>query len=85
MYGRIGLMDLLTNIHTIWIEKKESLLNKSDELMEHIQTTSHQHELEIDDQVVDRAYNQLKDDYDKAYGGFSKAPKFPTLRIYSFF
>lgn len=78
MYGRIGLMDLLTNIHTIWIEKKESLLNKSEELMEHIQTTSHQHELEIDDQVVDRAYDQLKDDYDKAYGGFSKAPKFPT-------
>lgn len=78
MYGRIGFVDLLTNIHTLWVENKASLLEKRDALMEHIQSTSHEHTLEINQQVVDRAYEQLKADFDVVDGGFGQAPKFPT-------
>lgn len=78
MYGRIGFVELLSKIHTLWAEKRETLILKSDELMDHIKGITHSHTLAINEQVVDQAYEQLRDDYDKKYGGFSNAPKFPT-------
>ncbi|MGI6091904.1 MAG: thioredoxin domain-containing protein [Veillonellaceae bacterium] len=78
-YGRPGLIDLLKAISQRWQEKREDLIGFSDEIVELLQ---HQEKASVDATLskglLDTAFEQLERDFDPRYGGFSKAPKFPT-------
>ncbi|WP_408956173.1 thioredoxin domain-containing protein [Natroniella sp. ANB-PHB2] len=80
--GRPGLLEILRGIQSAWQEKRSVLLQSSSEIMEAIkkkervnsQTEFSREELEG---LLERAYQGFKATFDKEYGGFGSAPKFP--------
>lgn len=80
-YGREGLIDLLNSISDMWTKDKKRLIDFSDEMVGEIE----RHILEdidtieeIEKDIAQKTVQQLKQMYEKKYGGFSRQPKFPT-------
>ena len=70
--------EVLLGIARRWEEDRESLLQASQELTEHLKSTvSLKGEGELDPEVLDRAAGRLHDRYDWREGGWGSAPKFP--------
>lgn len=90
--GVNGLMQLLPQIYELWMKERNMLLHSSDHISEHIKTLDENIVSSIiSHEVFDRAFEQLAANFDKQYGGFGRAPKFPSphnlfylLRFYEF-
>lgn len=79
MYGRIGLIDLLEQIAKQWEENRDKVLQSTDEIYRVIRNNANNErpgELSLD--IIDKTYEELDSAFDKTYGGFGTAPKFPT-------
>ncbi|MFP4697554.1 MAG: thioredoxin domain-containing protein [Eubacteriales bacterium] len=78
-YGSIGFIELLENIRKAWTEKKDKLINSGKNIKESIESYNKMSfdKGEVDEQVFHKAFKQLEQSFEKRYGGFSKAPKFP--------
>lgn len=78
-YGQIGFIDLLNTITKKWKIQKDEIENSAKEMTNLINTIySTNEEQEVKEDIYDRAYEYFTRNYDSKYGGFSKAPKFPT-------
>ncbi|HEY8365476.1 MAG TPA: thioredoxin domain-containing protein [Haloplasmataceae bacterium] len=75
----IGLMDLLEVIISKWQDNKSDLLNSADDITRIIRNylENSEHD-ELIENIIDKAYEQLKNNFDDIYGGFGKSPKFPS-------
>ncbi len=78
MYGRIGLMELLEQVKKLWDEKRQSLLNTGERLMEVMSENPSSGETEPDKRMLHEAYSMFKRSFDKQWSGFGAAPKFPA-------
>mgnify|MGYP001115733235 CR=1 FL=1 len=76
--GRIGLIDLLTNVANYWKNNKEDLIQRSEKVVEYLKNDLKGEREEISKDIVDKCYIDLKSRFDEEYGGFSIKPKFPT-------
>jgi hypothetical protein len=77
--GMSGLMQILGRLHELWINEREKLLESSDKISEYIKTLHHEAvSAVISEDILEQAYNQLISSYDGLYGGFGRAPKFPS-------
>lgn len=74
----IGFTDLLLTINDKWQNKREILLMTADDLTEQLSKGESSIEEIDDDSLINTAVNQFKRSFDKQYGGFGNAPKFPT-------
>ncbi len=78
-YGRLGLLELIPKIEEQWNTNKEQLENNASRITEHLK----QDEKVIDNlnkiniNIFNEAYSELKQNFDRIYGGFRHAPKFP--------
>jgi len=77
-YGRPGMLQLIPNIHDLWLNQREKINSSAQEITEGLQAFmasdpagSPEHGL------PEKAYNFLAGSYDNRYGGFGSAPKFP--------
>ena len=78
-FGRPGLLNILDAVQKEWRDNREKLINSSERLMKDINSyivVDKSEELKED--VIKRAYENLKEVYDPVYGGFYTQPKFPT-------
>lgn len=75
--GLIGFSDLLMTISDKWQNKREALLLSADSLLDHLKKEKTAGGW-IDDSLINAAVNQFKRNFDKQYGGFGNAPKFPA-------
>lgn len=82
MYDRIGLYELLEKIHIMWSDKRKDLLESSDQIISAVKESFYANADEDGEGIridaVDEGYNLLKRSFDRRYGGFSTAPKFPS-------
>ncbi|HHU49557.1 MAG TPA: thioredoxin domain-containing protein [Clostridiales bacterium] len=81
-YGRIGFLELLERISMLWSENKEELKESAEKILTAVQN-SFMDEVDQADGVsrldaVHAAFEQLKRSFDRRYGGFGSAPKFPS-------
>ncbi len=77
--GRIGFIELCTNILHIWNTDRKSLLKNSTIVIDHLSKQSTQNSTPAYASVlINDGYSHLKASFDSEYGGFSKSPKFPT-------
>ena len=78
--GMTGLMDILTQIATMWEEDRERLLRASQEITNHItiRPGSEKSGPMLGSEALKKGYEQLRDSFDPQNGGFSISPKFPT-------
>jgi hypothetical protein len=79
----IGIIDLCDNISYLWKNKRDELEKNGDTVISRLKN------MELNKQgvekldyrkYIDSTYNALKNNYDKEYGGFGSAPKFPSFQ-----
>ena len=89
-FGRIGLKELILKVKDLWINQRKELLDSSERITNALQDiTLESPGNSLNEEVIKKAYVQLKTQFDNDYGGFGSSPKFPTphnllflLRIY---
>ncbi len=86
MFGRPGLIDVLTKISDLWNKDKEKLIDNAEKITEEIKSylESSKSGEKLDKEILSDAFNKLEKRYDGEYGGFGNAPKFPTPHVLSF-
>jgi len=78
-FGRIGLIELIPQIRTLWYQKQDRILHTVNQVaiaLEHISHVSSTGFL--DKAIFKTTYEELNRNFDENYGGFGNAPKFPT-------
>ncbi|MCM1257111.1 MAG: thioredoxin domain-containing protein [Roseburia sp.] len=75
--GMIGFRQLLTAISKKWKEDSSALIQSARQI---IMTLSRQNAIsgEINPAILEKAVKQFSKTFDRTYGGFGDAPKFPT-------
>ncbi len=77
-YGHPGLMDLLLQIKTAWDTERARLVRIGNDVVEMIKHSPEGAKDEtLDEKTPDNAFRNLQSSFDRSYGGFSGAPKFP--------
>ncbi len=85
-YGINGMIEILPRLSAFWKEDRDRVVQAGDELTEALRrvtrpakegSPSTASELP-GTELLDRAYQQLKNSYDHQHGGFGQAPKFPA-------
>ncbi len=78
-FNRIGMMELIPKINEFWQTKKDEILQSADEITKSLnQISNRKVEGKINPEIIDVAYKQFEKRFDKIYGGFGEAPKFPS-------
>ncbi len=78
-FNRIGMMELVPRLKDVWLTKKDDVLKSANEIALSLNKQSLISDAaEIDDTILDKAYDDLSKRYDDANGGFGNAPKFPS-------
>ena len=76
--NRLGLMDVLRVIAAKWRQDREELLQAGEEISAFITRERPAGDAEPDEAFLQEAVSQFKASFDEEYGGFGKAPKFPS-------
>ncbi len=78
--GMPGFVDLMAAIVDAWTNRREELLDQAGQLSEALGRTSQLEASEeiIGPEVLEGAYRHLRSVHDDDWGGFGRAPKFPT-------
>lgn len=78
-YGRPGFKRLLTALHDAWQHRREELVGNAAELTGHLQNVDRiQAASDVDDAAPAQSMIALEGSFDKLWGGFGAAPKFPN-------
>ncbi|HHU79324.1 MAG TPA: thioredoxin domain-containing protein [Clostridiales bacterium] len=81
-YGRIGFLELLDRIHEMWLEQQDEVNDSAERILSAVKeaflSDAEQGESGILPETVHDAYEQFKYTFDRSYGGFGSAPKFPS-------
>ncbi len=77
--GHMGIRDLISNISALWRNERSKILSAAENAVQVVsETVSEYQEGEISPEVFEKCFMTLKEAFDPIYGGFNKAPKFPT-------
>ncbi len=76
-YGKMGFRELLLSIHKNWQTNRKVLLESANQILTFI-NVAESSEGEADRKLLDTALKYYKQSFDKRFGGFGRAPKFPT-------
>ncbi|MBN2032826.1 MAG: thioredoxin domain-containing protein [Deltaproteobacteria bacterium] len=84
-FGRHGLMDLIPRVKQLWENRNADVLESAANFTQALQKLEKgYHVEELDYGTLQSAFEDLSKHFDKTYGGFSDAPKFPTPHNFSF-
>jgi len=84
-HGRIGMLDMIPRLQDIWQNKRDEVLQSTENIIEILQEQNRSSQGDdLDQQVLHDAFSELTNRYDSVNGGFSKAPKFPTPHTINF-
>lgn len=77
-YGQTGLLELLQKVHLLWSRDREKLLETGQQIAHFISTSGHTSGETPDRVILKQAVDLYKQQYDRQWGGFGSAPKFPS-------
>lgn len=78
-FNRIGMIELIPKINEFWQTKRDDILHSADEITKNLnQISNRKVEGKINPEIFEKAYKQFEKRFDKTYGGFGEAPKFPS-------
>ena len=84
-FGRTGMMELIPQIRDVWKNRHQDVVDSAENLTVALQSLEKENPGEpLDRSILDKAYQELAQRFDKTYGGFSGAPKFPTPHNFFF-
>ena len=76
-YGRIGLIDLLSRLATLWKQERDTLAARAEDIVTHFNETDEYGESAEAITVLKDGAAALQQMFVNRFGGFSHAPKFP--------
>ncbi len=79
-YGMPGFKSILLRITEAWEQDKDKIVAAADDVLDQLRQATNvapDPSLELERELLDEAYRQIKSSYDSRYGGFGEAPKFP--------
>lgn len=77
--GRPGVIQLLSQMHQFWVERREEAETIGSEISEQLATLMRASPGgELDPSIFDTAFAAFEERYDAKHGGFSVRPKFPV-------
>ncbi len=76
-YGRPGFPTLLTRLSEVWSSNKDQLLLQADSIVQHLNSVQVQ-SVTIETNVNQKAIRHWNSNFDRTWGGFGPAPKFPN-------
>lgn len=78
-FGQPGLLDIIARIEHLWKHERNDLKQSGERITGALQETRETSSGKTPDiSILHRAFKELSSHYDPEYGGFSRAPKFPT-------
>jgi hypothetical protein len=84
-FGRIGLVDLIPKIKNQWQTHASQMIEYADHITQVLaKPKSLNQHAQIHSNITDMAISNLSQTYDKQFGGFGNAPKFPSSHTLSF-
>lgn len=83
-YGRKGLLSILPEIHNLWTEEREKLLQASENIASHLAKININQKAEIKSDILEKTAQEIANNYDNQYGGFGSSPKFPMYQYLLF-
>jgi len=84
-FGRPGLVELIPRIREAWKNKRGEIADSARSIAEEVQRTSAPSGgSRLDEAILKSAFTQLSQSFDPRYGGFGRAPKFPTPHHFTF-
>ncbi|MBI2818372.1 MAG: thioredoxin domain-containing protein [Acidobacteria bacterium] len=86
-YGRPSFRTVLLRIADAWQNEHEKVVNSATRLTEALREMANADQGgagNLENSVLDKAYQQAKASHDKSYGGFGGAPKFPRPVMLNF-
>ena len=77
--GMTGLMDLLPRLAGLWKEERDKVLQAGQEISQWVQKAAQADTSgQLTEEALHQAFRNLARTFDKEFGGFGSAPKFPT-------
>jgi len=78
-FGATGLMEILDQIASVWVDKKDEILETAEKITDVLQKAASPYQTEYNgDELIIRAFDELDKKFDEKLGGFASAPKFPS-------
>ncbi|HHT06143.1 MAG TPA: thioredoxin domain-containing protein [Hydrogenispora sp.] len=78
-FGRTGLLELAKRIQALWQTRRDELLAVADHNLAALEAAEEKSAgVQLQPDILDRAFSEMAQAYDERYGGFGFAPKFPT-------
>ncbi len=78
-FSQTGMLELVPRIEEIWDRQHEEVLESAEKITSTIQNMISESSGEgIGESILQEAYEELLMSFDNEYGGFERAPKFPT-------
>jgi uncharacterized protein YyaL (SSP411 family) len=83
-HGRPGFLDLLQQINLVWQEDRSSLSSNAELVTDALRNTASATETEkpLSDKILHSCFQQATKIFDRKFGGFGSAPKFPRPAIF---
>jgi hypothetical protein len=84
-YGHIGMTELVPRIKDLWHSRRNEILQSADQITEALsQASIGASDGELTEPIFKAAYEHFVASYDGRFGGFGRAPKFPTPHNFLF-
>lgn len=78
-YGMAGMTQLLPQLADLWKHKREEVVQSGNKIVDWLERQNLPSESKrLGRTVIEEAYNHFQQTFDRQYGGFSPAPKFPS-------
>ncbi len=77
-HGSVGIVDLLLLIKKKWANHKTELIQSGNKIVKAINHPSASDECDSAENLLAQSIKMFKKSFDKSYGGFGTAPKFPS-------
>jgi hypothetical protein len=83
-YGHAGLLEIIPRIKFLWENKRADVLSSSAEIMKALKEPTKSKARDLGEETLHRAYRSLSMSFDRTFGGFGRAPKFPAPHNFFF-
>jgi hypothetical protein len=78
-YGRVGMLELIPRIEQLWQSERGRLVESARQIVGHLEATAvRDRSAAVPPELAAAAFQQLRDRFDAAHGGFGSRPKFPS-------
>ncbi|HBC47744.1 MAG TPA: thioredoxin domain-containing protein [candidate division Zixibacteria bacterium] len=84
-FGLIGLTELVPRIKEIWNTRRDDIIRTADQITEALKhPASPSGDSELGEPILKSAFEEFEMSYDRRFGGFGSAPKFPAPHNFLF-